>query len=64
VAILACSASATLAAFLNLLLFVPTTPWQPFFPHAATQIAVAMVCIAGLFAGIGWRSICEPLPSS
>jgi hypothetical protein len=64
-AILAFSASATFAAFLNLLLFVPTTPpWLPFFPHAAMQIAVAMMYIAGLFAGIGSRSACEPLPSS
>jgi hypothetical protein len=55
-AILVCGASATIAAFVNLYLFVPNVPNQPFFPEAVMQIAVAMVFIAGLFAGIGSRS--------
>ena len=60
-AILVCGASATIAAFVNLYLFVPKVPNQPFFPEGAMQIAVAMVFIAGLFAGIGSRSTCESL---
>jgi len=76
--VLGCSATATIAACLNLYLFVPDALAQPLVPHAATQIVLGMVLIAGLFIGIGplcdWlskaeslagsRSICEPQPSS
>jgi hypothetical protein len=61
-AVLAFSASATLGAFLNLYLFVPNI-LQPLVPYAAWQTAVAMVFVAGLFVGIGSRSLCEPLHS-
>jgi hypothetical protein len=47
------SASATAAAFLNLLLFVPDALLRPFVPSAALQTANSMIFIAGLFAGIG-----------
>jgi hypothetical protein len=63
-AILACSASATIAAFVNLAVFVQAEPYRPFFPDALMQIVVATVFIAGLFAGIGSRSRCEPQPLS
>lgn len=63
-AVLAFSASASAAAFLNLYLFVPNVLLQPFVPYAALQTAVAMVFIAGLFAGVVTRPPCEPLPSS
>ncbi len=63
-AVLAFSASATLAAFLNLYLFVPNVLLQPFVPYAALQTAIGMVFIAGLFAGIASRAECESLTSS
>lgn len=63
-AVLASSASATAAACLNLYLFVPNVLRQPFVLDGALQIAVAMVFVAGLFAGIGSRSRCEPLSSA
>jgi hypothetical protein len=50
---LGCSATATVAACLNIYLFVPQALSQPLVPHAATQIALGMVFIAGLFVGIG-----------
>jgi hypothetical protein len=63
-AALAFAASAALAAFLNLFLFVPDVLLWPFVPAAAQQTAVTMVFVAGLFAGISSRSSCERLFSS
>jgi hypothetical protein len=62
-AVLAFSASATVGAFANLYFFVPNVLLQPFVPSATLQTAIAMVFVAGLFVGIGSRSVCEPLPS-
>jgi hypothetical protein len=63
-AILLLAASATTAAFLNLLLFVPGVLLRPFVPSAALQTAISMVFVAGLFVGIASRSRCEPLHTS
>jgi hypothetical protein len=60
-AVLVFGASATAAAFLNLLLFVPDALLRPFVPSTALQTAISMVFIAGLFVGIASRSRCEPL---
>jgi hypothetical protein len=62
-AVLAFSAAATAYAFLNLYLFVASVPLQQVVPSAAWQTATAMIFVAGLFAGIGSRSLCEPLHS-
>ena len=62
-AVVACGLSATAAATVNLLLFVPDVLLQPFVPSAALQTAVSMVFIGGLFLGIASRSRCEALPS-
>ena len=51
--VLGCSAAATSAACLNVYLFVPNALLQPLVPHAATQIVLGMLFIAGLFIGIG-----------
>jgi len=64
VAVLALSVSATIATSLNLMLFVPNVFLQPFLPRAGLQTLVAMIFIAGLFAGIGSRSTCESQPSA
>ena len=61
---LGCSLTATAAACLNVYLFVPNALMQPLVPHAATQIAVGMVFIAGLFVGIDSGSPCETQPFS
>lgn len=63
-ALLAFGASASAAAFLNLLLFVPDALFQPFVPHAALQTAIGMVFIGGLFVGTASRRSCAPHPSS
>jgi len=63
-AVLALSVSATIATSLNLMLFVPNVFLQPFLPQAGLQTLVAMIFIAGLFAGIGSRSTCESQPSA
>ena len=63
-AIVVGSASTTVAAFLNLLLFVPEALLRPFVPQAALQTIISMIFIAGLFAGFASRRECEPLPSS
>jgi hypothetical protein len=72
-AVLLLAASATAAAFLNLLLFVPDVLLRPFVPSAALQTAISMLFIAGLFVGLlAARSAarktlsprCEPLSSS
>jgi hypothetical protein len=63
-AVLALSMSATIAASLNLMLFVPNVFLQPFLPQAGVQTLVATVFIAALFAGIGSRSTCESQPSA
>lgn len=63
-AVLALSMSATIAASLNLMLFVPNVFLQPFLPQAGVQILVATVFITALFAGIGSRSACESQPSA
>jgi hypothetical protein len=63
-AALALSMSATIAASLNLMLFVPNVFLQPFLPQAGVQTLVATVFIAALFAGIGSRSTCESQPSA
>jgi hypothetical protein len=60
-AVFVASAGATAAAFVNLYLFVPDALRQPFAPDAAQQIAMAAVFVGGLFAGMVWRSRCEPL---
>ena len=60
-AVLVFGASATAAAFLNLLLFVPDAFLRPFVQSTALQTAISMVFIAGLFVGIASRSRCEPL---
>jgi hypothetical protein len=62
-AVLAFGASATAGAFANLYFFVPNVLLQPLVPSVALQTGVAMVGVAGLFIGIGWRSVCERLPS-
>jgi hypothetical protein len=62
--VLGCSVTASAAACLNLYLFVPNALLQPLVPHAATQIAVGMVFIAGLFVGIDSGSPCETQPHS
>ena len=62
--VVGCSVAATTAACLNLYLFVPNVLLLPLAPHAATQIALGMVFIAGLFVGIDSRSPCERQPSS
>ena len=62
--VLGCSLTATSAACLNIYLFVPDALLQPLVPHAATQIALGMLFVAGLFFGIGSRASCEPQPSS
>jgi hypothetical protein len=64
ICVLGCSITATIASCLNLYLFVPNVLLQPLVPHAATQIAVGVVFIAGLFVGIGLGSLCEPQSSS
>jgi hypothetical protein len=64
ICVLGCSITATIASCLNLYLFVPNVLRQPLVPHAATQIAVGVVFIAGLFVGIGSGSLCEPQSSS
>lgn len=61
--VLGCSVAATAAACLNLYLFVPNVLVLPLAPHAATQIALGMVFIAGLFVGIDSRPPCETQPS-
>jgi hypothetical protein len=61
---LGCSVTATVAACLNLYLFVPNVLLLPLAPHAATQIAAGMLVIAGLFVGINSGSPCETQPSS
>jgi hypothetical protein len=60
---IACSASATAAAFLNLYLFGPQAGGQPFVAEPAPPIAAAMVFIAGMFVGIGSRSKWDAVPS-
>ena len=62
-AILGCGLSASMAAFVNFYLFVPSVPLQPFIPSPAQQTIVALLFAAGLFIGIGSRLTCEPLPS-
>ena len=62
-AILLASASATCAAFLNLLLVVPDVLLQPFVPAAAVQTAISMVFLGGLFLGFASRRTCERLSS-
>ena len=62
--VLGCGLTATAAACLNFYLFVPNALLQPLVTHAATQIAVGMVFIAGLFVGIDSGSPCETQPSS
>jgi uncharacterized protein (TIGR03435 family) len=51
-AILAFSVSVTVAAFINLYLFVPNLTVQPFVTDVVPQTVVAMVFIAGLLIGI------------
>jgi hypothetical protein len=63
-AIVVGSASTTVAAFLNLLLFVPEVQLRPFVPQAALQTIISMIFIAGLFAGFASRRECGPLSSS
>jgi hypothetical protein len=60
-AVIVSSAGATATAFVNLYLFVPDAIGQPFAPDGAQQIALAAVFVGGLFAGMAWRSRCEPL---
>lgn len=60
-AVLAFSASATLGAFFNLYLFVSTVT-MPFVTDPL-QTVISMLFVAGLFVGIGSRSLCEPLQS-
>ncbi len=62
-AILGCGLSASMAAFVNFYLFVPTVPLHPFIPSPAQQTVVALLFAGGLFIGISSRSTCEPLPS-
>src|SRR5262245_18759726 len=61
---LGCSAIVTIAACLNFYFFVPDALAQPLVPQVATQIAVGMIFIVGLFLGISSRPSCEPQPSS
>lgn len=63
-ALIAFSASASAAAFLNLLLFVPDALFTPFVPQPALQTAIGMVFIGGLFVGTASRRPCVPHPSS
>ena len=63
-AILLGGASATAAAFLNLLLFVPDVLLRPFVPYAALQTVISMMFIAGLFLGLASRRTCEPVSCS
>lgn len=63
VAIVVGSASTTVAAFLNLVLFVPEALLRPFVPQAALQTLISMIFIAGLFAGASRRE-CEPVSFS
>jgi hypothetical protein len=63
-AVLALSVSATIAASLNLMLFVPNVFLRPFLPQVGLQTLMATVFIAALFAGIGSRSTCESQPSA
>jgi hypothetical protein len=62
--ILGCGATATIAACLNVYLFVPNALVQPLPSHPATQIALGVIRIAGLLAGVDSRSLCELQPSS
>ena len=64
ICMLGCSVAATTAACLNLYLFVPNVLLLPLAPHAATQIALGMIFVAGLFVGIDSRVACERQPSS
>jgi hypothetical protein len=59
-AVLVCGGSATAAAVLNLWLIIP----QPVMSFMPAQIAISMVFVVGLFAGAGWRSLCDPASSS
>jgi len=63
-AILGYGLSASMAAFVNFYLFVPSVPLQPFIPSPAQQTAVALLFAGGLFIGISSRSTCESLSSS
>jgi uncharacterized protein (TIGR03435 family) len=56
-AVLAFSATAVAAAFVNLYLFVPRDAAQSFMPDAALQIAAAAMFVAGLFIGIASRPV-------
>ena len=58
VAVLACSASATLVALLTLYLSSPG-PMRLFLPSAARQVAAAMVFVIGLLAGFKWQPVSE-----
>ena len=58
-AIVIFAATATAAAFLNLLLFVPDVLFRPFVPSAAWQTAISMIFIGGLLLGIASRSRCK-----
>ena len=62
-AILGCSLSASMAAFVNFYLFVPSVPLQPFIPSPDQQTLVALLFAGGMFIGISSRSTCEPQPS-
>jgi hypothetical protein len=57
-AVLAFGACASAWAFVHLLLFVPNLPLEPLLARPALQTAMTTVFVAGLFAGMGSRTIC------